>query len=797
MQLQPLFALLKKELQVFFGTAAGYAVLGMFFVINGLLLWVLETNFNILNSGFADLRLFFSTTPWLLVFLIPALSMRSFTEEFQKGTLEILKTKPLPNWQLIGGKFLALRCLLFLTLLPTLTYVLSLYFLALPEGNIDLGSILGSYLGLYFLGMTFCSIGLWTATLSKNPLIVLLLGTGSLFASYYGPELLGHEFPNHAQKIEKWGLYARFSSLSKGVLDTRDLLCFVGTTVFFLGLILAKTNPSKPKKWAIYASGLLLVWFLGNQFYGRFDLTSDQRFQLSSTSKQVVQQFEKPVFIRVYLEGVFPPEFRRLRAEIEDLLEELKNENKELKVFFTNPQDDLQRLVKLGMTPSRLTVREKGNISETVVLPWATVEFENKRELVSLLKDSTPLESQESQLNASIQNLEYAFVAALKKAIGKKEKKIAVLRGNGELGDLHLFSLLKTLGNQYHLSEFTLDSVKTTPQKTLMQLNRYDLLLIAKPTEAFSEAEKYTLDQYTLQGGNSIWLVDAAHAEMDSLSRTGTSTAYPRRLNLDDFFFRYGARLKQNLVQDLYAAKITLATGNRGNKTVFQSFLWPYHPLVRPQNLHPISKNMGPLRLQFASSIDTLKNDIQKTILIKSSPLSRKVSTPLHINLQSVAEQLDPKNYQNGGAILGLLLEGSFDSAYLDRQKPFEHSDARNKGKPAKIILLSDGDFASNPIKNGRPMELGINQWTQEFYDNKAFLLNAVDYLLDDRGLLSLRSKNFELPLLNKEKIQSERLTWQCINLMVPLLFTALLGSGVAFFRKRRYGRKITGSKRT
>jgi ABC-2 type transport system permease protein len=786
-----MLAILKKEFRLFFGTAIGYVVLSMFLTLNGLMLWVLNSDFNILDSGFADLSLFFEITPWLFVLLIPALTMRSFSEEYSTGTFEILMTKPLPTWQLVIGKFLAVLTFLISALLPTLIYVYSLSRLAMPMGNIDIGSIAGSYLGLLFLAAAFGSIGLWISTCSKSPLVVLLLAIACLFFSYYGMELLGNEFPNQTQDLQYWGLYAHFSSISRGVLDTRDLLYFASVAFFFLTLCYLKISPSKPKQlgWMVaLALGVLL--FAGSKYYFRLDLTSNQRYSLSPTSTEIVQELKDPVVINVYLEGRFPPEFQRLQKEVRQLLDELKAENNRIKVFFTNPQKDLQKHLKAGMTPSRLTVKENGSVSETVLLPWATVHYRDKKELVSLLKDSNPSESQETQLNASVENLEYVFVAALKKVNSNKEKSIAVLRGNGELDDLHLYSLLKSLGKSHHLSEFTLDSVVEKPQKSLRQLNRYDLLLIAKPTERFSEAEKYVLDQFTLQGGNSLWMLDAVHAEMDSLYRTGKSLAIARDLNLDDFFFRYGARFEPNLVKDLYGAKIALASGNKGNKTVYQEFVWPYHPLVTARSLHPIAKHLGPMRLQFASSIDTLANAIRKTVLLNSSPLSKKVPAPTIIALQSLSELPNPKDYAQGNAIFGLLLEGRFQSAYKNRIKPFAYSEDILHGKPAKMVLISDGDFASNAVKKGNPLELGTNKWTQDFYDNKAFLLNAVEYLLDEQALLSLRSKTIVLPLLNKDKTHSKRLFWQLLNLCLPLLLLALFGTVFALHRKRTFGRK-------
>ena len=333
-----------------------------------------------------------------------------------------------------------------------------------------------------------------------------------------------------------------------------------------------------------------------------------------------------------------------------------------------------------------------------------------------------------------------------------------------------------------------MDSVASNPQRTLAQLNNYDLIVVAKPTKAFTEKEKYTLDQYTLQGGNSIWMLDNVHAEMDSLYTTGRTLAYPRDLNLDDFFFRYGARFNTDLIKDLYASKISLATGNTGNKTNYQKFLWYYHPLVTPEKNHPIVRNISPVNFQFASSIDTLKNNIQKTVLLKSSVLSKTVKTPSIVALKTVAEKPNPQNYNQGNHTLGLLLEGNFTSAYKDRQKPFDNKNAKEIGLPAKMILIGDGDIARNQIHNGKPLALGTDKWTQAFYGNKEFLTNAVSYMLDTTGLIHIRSKSIALKLLNKQKSAQDKPYWQFVTIGGPLLLLSFAAIFVLSYRKRTYG---------
>ena len=531
---------------------------------------------------------------------------------------------------------------------------------------------------------------------------------------------------------------------------------------------------------------LAILNFIGSSFYQRFDLTEDSRYTLSEATKNIVKNTKGIVTIKVYLEGNFPAEFKRLQTETKLHLEELKSVNKNIQFRFINPSEIGQELIDKGMQPSNLQVQEGDKLSEIVLFPFAEVSYKNKTEQVSLLKDIFS-NTQNQQLESSIQNLEYAFANAIQKVTSKKSKKIAVLRGNGELDDIYMVDFLKKIGEYYFLAPFTLDSVAIQPQKTLNQLTDFDLAIIAKPTEKFSEEEKYTLDQFTMQGGKSLWLIDNVQAELDSLMQTGETLAYPRDLGLTDFFFNYGVRINPTIITDLYSSQITLATGKVGNKTQFNSFLWKYHPLVISKNNHPINTNIEAVNLKFPNGIDTLKNGIQKTILLQSSPLSKTVGTPSLISLKSITQKENPFEFNKGNLPIGVLLEGEFTSAYNQRVKPFIYKNSKEKSNSTKIIVISDGDIIANDIANGQPLELGVDKWTNQQYGNKDFLLNAVNYLLDDSGLLKIRAKKIQIDFLNKQKAYKETTKWQVINIVLPLIILAVFGLIFTYYRKRKY----------
>lgn len=547
---------------------------------------------------------------------------------------------------------------------------------------------------------------------------------------------------------------------------------------------MSKNNPYR--KVLVVLIVLIIVNFFGSYAYKRFDLTHDKRYTLSTETIRLVKQIENPLLIKVYLQGSFPAEFKRLQLETKQLLMELSEINDLVKFRFIDPLSSSKDLIKKGLQPSRLTVQEDGKVSEAVIFPWALISYGDKEDSVPLLVNAIA-PSQEQQLQNSIENLEYEFANAIHKISEEKSKKIAVLKGNGQPDDIYLYSFLKSLGEYYKLAEFTLDSVEIKPNKTLSQLSGYDLSIIVKPSLAFSEKEKLVLDQYIMQGGKSLWLLDNVYAEMDSLMLTGKSLAFNRDLNLTDMLFSYGVRINYNVTKDLYSGSIRLASGNTGNQLQYQDFLWHYFPLIFADNTHAISKSIDPVLLKFPSSIDTLENQISKTILLQSSPLAKIIGTPTNVSLNEIAIETDKKEFRDALTNFGVLLEGAFPSAYANRMLPFDTENFRPIGIDNKMIVIADGDLAVNEVLRGEPLPLDKDKWTNQNYGNIEFLLNSVHYLLDDKGLLNLRSKSLQIQFLDKEKAFEERTYWQMLNLILPLVILFVFGWVFNFLRKRRY----------
>ena len=538
---------------------------------------------------------------------------------------------------------------------------------------------------------------------------------------------------------------------------------------------------------------LVLLNVISDAVYSRFDLTEDERYTLSEPALNSVTNFTTPVIVDVLLDGKLPAEFAKLKSETRQILEEYAAHNSNIKFDFVDPLEDrgeaestIAQLQRLGLTPANVTIEENGKVSQEMVFPWAMINHNNTTVKIPLLKNKLGASSEE-RINNSVQNLEYAFADAFTKLSIKEKKRIAVLKGNGELDDIYLADFLTAIRDYYNIGAFTLDSVASNPQKTLDQLKKFDLALIAKPTIAFTDEEKYVLDQYVVNGGKSLWLIDQVAIELDSLfNESGSALAYPRDLNLNDLFFKYGIRINPVLVNDLYFTQIVLATGD-GSNSQFNPVPWYYNPMVFSPNNHPINNNLEAIRFQFANSIDTLANKNKKTILYTSSPLSKLEGTPKQIRLDVINTPPKKESYTDGNKALAVLIEGKFQSAFTNRIKPLKLDDYKQNGEDTKMLVISDGDVIKNQLKNGRPLELGFDKWTSNFYGNKEFLINSINYLMDDNGLINIRNKKVSIPLLDQKKIVDQKTKWQLINIGLPVILILIFGIVFNYFRKKKY----------
>lgn len=535
---------------------------------------------------------------------------------------------------------------------------------------------------------------------------------------------------------------------------------------------------------------LIVVNALSSKFFKRFDLTSDKRYTLSETTLNTLKNVKEPIMIDVFLDGEFPAAFKRLQNETYQLLEEYKAYNSNIIFKFNNPNGDASNaeqfaaeLIGLGFTPTNINQNDKGKKELIQIFPWAIANVGEKSVRVPLLVNNYGNKPEEN-INKSVQLLEYAFTDAITKLISTQKKKIAILKGNGQISDKYMSDLLLNAKEYYALGEFNLDSLSNDLPKTLANLKRFDMALIVKPTQAFSDEEKYVLDQYVMNGGKTMWLMDQVTIDLDSLyNEERQSLAFPRDLNLDDMFFKYGVRINPRLIQDLLSTPVT-AQSPTGEDFPID---WLYSPVVRSEENHPINKNLNLVKLEFANQMDTLKNGIKKTVLLKSSPQSKAVGAPLIVNLNQFMEDLDESKFNQGNQIIGTLLEGKFTSAFNNRIKPFKISDNKDQGIATKMIVIADGDIVNYNYINKKPVQNGYDQWTQQIYGNKDFLINSINYLMDDDGLINIRSKNVELPLLDEQKVTEKYTISQVITVGIPIVILVIFGLTFTYIRKRKY----------
>ena len=539
---------------------------------------------------------------------------------------------------------------------------------------------------------------------------------------------------------------------------------------------------------------LLVINYIAQQWHSRIDLTQDKRYTLSETTRKTLSQIQQPLVIDVLLKGNIPTEFKKLQTEAVQLLEEYTAANDHLIVNFVNPLEDepnadaaIQNLINNGLQPLQIAQTEAGKSSVEYIFPWAVISDGKRVEKVRLFIDKLGTTDQERVQN-SVQRLEYNLTDALHKFTVKKQKKIAILRSNGTLEDVYLYDFLKTAREYYFIAPFTLDSVATNAEKTLKDLEKFDLLLVAKPTSPFSDEQKQVIDQYIMNGGRVLWLIDQVNVSLEDMYKTGGVTmAMPLDLNLTDMFFQYGFRLNYTLINDLYFSEIVVATGD-GSQSRYMNIPWVYNPMVLSSNNHLINSNLDAVRLQFANGIDTLKNGVKKTVLLSSSPFSKADGTPREINLRIDPKAMNKELYKKGNIPLAVLLEGEFKSMYKDRVRPLELKENATLSRPTKMIVVSDGDIIKNDFdsQHKMPLELGFDRWTSKYYDNKAFLQNATNYLLDDTEFLTLRNKKVQLAFLDKEKVAESARAWQIKVFLYPLLVLVIVMLLSGYFYRRK-----------
>lgn len=805
-------AIIRKELQSYLSSWSLMLAMSAYFLLVGLWLWLFPDT-SIPDNKFATLQTLFDLAPWMFLFIIPAMTMKSIVEEKIAGTLDLLKSKPISISSLILGKFFAILTVVAILLLISQVYTWSVYQLGFPKGNLDLGGTAGSFIGWFLLAATYASIGILASALGTNQMIAFLLGASLSFLLYTGPSFISTLplFEGTLDYMIQWlGMQYHYQSLSRGVLTSQDLFYFLALNMLFLQLAVfavqatgqAGQSSKRPFRWLLLPAGLFLLTGL-NLF--SLDLTEDKRHTITKESRDLVGNVPDNIYVKILFTGKFPAAFTRLKKTAIETLTSFNRINKKIIFEEVDPLRGDPELVKSnqeslgqdGIVPTRLTVYNGSEQEQKIVYPYALFYFGERMIPVNLLENMDPNISEDEVLNRSASLLEYKFANAIQKLQMNKNPVVVFTRGHGELPLLNTADLERSLRPVYSTGRLTLDSVvQISPE--------IDVLIVAKPQNAFSNRDNFLVDQYIMNGGKVLWFIDPLLVNTDTVNASNRQKIdflpLPYDLNLDELLFKYGCRIQPNIVLDYECSTIPLLAGFSNNTPQFEPRFWYYHPLVVPATDHPVVKNLDRISLFYPATLDTVrtKTEVKKTILLASSAHSRTQMSPSPINFELIRSLEKPEQFNRESQPLGLLLEGVFPSAFENRvtgafQATLSQIGQRfqAESKPTRMIIFSDGDLIANAVSSrGEPAPLGYNIYEQKTYpSNKNLVLNSIEYLIDEHQIMQARNKELRLRLLDTARVSQGANRWRWFNIMFPVVLLFLLALGFNYRRKRQYAR--------
>ncbi|MCD6019877.1 MAG: hypothetical protein K0S53_2998 [Bacteroidetes bacterium] len=541
---------------------------------------------------------------------------------------------------------------------------------------------------------------------------------------------------------------------------------------------------------------VVLINFVGSFLFKRFDLTTEKRYTLSESSRKLLKSLDDVVYIKVYLQGDFNPNFTRLKNETKELLDEFRAySNNNLEYELINPLDNPSKeetdkiekqLYDKGIMPEQIVDRSSQKVSETFIWPGAIISYKGKESVWQIYKRQLGFEAEQS-INNSIQEMEYGLTNAIRKTTLLKKPEVLFVEGHDELDTIRGADFMRSIAEYYNVSRVNINH-------KLYALKGADAIVIAQPDSMFDEKDKFIIDQFVMHGGKVLWLIDPVYVNRDTLTTRGYSLGFKNDLNLDDILFKYGVRLNPVLVQDLQCAQVPVNVGFKQGQPDFKPFYWNYYPLLLPSSNHPIVKNLDLIRTEYIGTLDTVfARDITKTILLQTSKYTKTQPTPVRILAAQVKLKPQESQYTNSFQNVACLLEGQFESNYKNRitRAILEDSifDFKSKSPSTKMIVVADGDIAKNEYQRATGMiyPVGYDMYTKQQFANKTFLLNCMNYLLDDEGLLQLRSREVKLRLLDKKKIATQVTKWKLTNVALPLLIIICFGLIQYYIRKKKY----------
>ncbi|MFO7852717.1 MAG: gliding motility-associated ABC transporter substrate-binding protein GldG [Bacteroidota bacterium] len=798
-----MLAIYRREISSFFTGMTGYIVIFVYLLINSLFMWILPGEWNILDSGYASLEPLFIISPWVFLFLVPAVTMRMVAEEKRTGTMELLLSRPVTEGHILYGKYFAALTLVLLALLPCAIYYLSVSLLGEQAGNIDSGGTLGAGLGLFFLAAVYAAIGIFATTLSSNQVVAFIIAviTGFILFAGFDAFALLPGLKKIDDLIIRLGINEHYKSMSRGVIDLRDVVYYLVAVLIFTEasrLILSarrwKANKMSIGGYVMVVTILILFAFLSSFVSFRVDLTSDKRHTLSDKTKEILSGLENDVYFQVYLDGDMPIGFKKLKRSVRAMLEEFRMySDRKVDYLFINPSEAEQEeernrqqveLINKGLLPvTVMDSDEEGGRTEKMIFPGMILNYNSVEIPINFLKNNPSLPA-EVNLSNSIEGLEYELIQPISVLTSDTIYKVAFIEGHGELGEMEVADVTLEMAKY-----FTVDRGSVNGKAGI--LDDYAAIIIAKPTSVFSEEDKLVIDQYLMNGGKILWLIDEVMVSPDSLARGGTVALY-RPLNIEDQLFKYGVRINPVLIQDTDCLTIPVRS-TVGESRQIIPVPWIYYPLLYPNSNSPLTRNINKVKGEFVNSIDTVGSGqpVRKNILLASSRSSRTVNPPMLIKLEDYKNPPSEEAFTESFIPVAVLLEGSFKSLYANRMISSQNAEVKEKSKDTKMIVVADGDIIRNEVSivgnKLTPRELGVDRYSGQTFGNKDFIINCMNYLVDDRGLISLRSRELKIRLLDRQKIKEQRLFWQLTNTIGSLLLVLFGGTVFLLLRKKKY----------
>jgi ABC-2 type transport system permease protein len=574
-------------------------------------------------------------------------------------------------------------------------------------------------------------------------------------------------------------------------------------------------NPSSHKtqnlvQIALFFGVIILVNIISSFLFTRLDLTSDKRYTISRATRELIRNIDEPMMFKVYLEGEMPSGYKRLRNETREMLNEFKAYNKEIIFDFIDPNSPpdkstrtalQQQLYNKGLLPRQITNTSQGKVSSQTIFPGAIVSYQGKEFPLAIFKNQLG-KSEEEMINNSVQQLEYTFASMVKVLTTQTRPTVAFTTGHGELNELQTYGAAYAMTPFYDVDRVELNGKGSAlfmvdPKDSTQLRLRYDAIIIAKPDSFFSRLDGFLIDQFIMNGGKVLWFMDAVFASLDSLQDTGSTLGLRINHGLEQQLFNYGVRINTNLIKDLNCMPLPMNTQPAGARPEFRPFPWYFSPVLISTSTHPIVKNLNDIKTEFISSIDTVEvPGVRKTILLTTSRYSKTENSPVPINISLMLEKQNPELYREPNLPVAVLLEGEFPSFWESLPQPGQESGLkkRDRSLPTKMLVVSDGDIIKNQFQrdqSGKPMALplGFDRLTQTFFGNQDFLLNALNYMLDDSRLLEARTKDFRIRRLDPKKLENNALIlrWQIINVAGPIIVIIIAGVVIIFLRKRRF----------